>query len=102
MRTALSGHSFVYELATPQTYQLTPQQVTLLLGENHVRSDGAITLQYGDDPNSLYNPTPYDAGPLLAVKGYGTIGFNGYSVVLDPAFIGNITLLSTETMLVLT
>lgn len=62
-----------YMLATPQTYQLTPQQVTLLLGENHVWSDGAITMQYGDDPNSLWNPTQYDAGPLLAIEGNGTV-----------------------------
>jgi hypothetical protein len=29
-----------YELATPQTYQLTPQQIDLLLGTNHLWSDG--------------------------------------------------------------
>ena len=31
-------------LATPQTYQLTPQQVTLLLGENNIWADGNGTL----------------------------------------------------------
>ena len=37
----------VYELATPQTYQLTPQEVTLLLGENNVWADaGDSTLTY--------------------------------------------------------
>ena len=51
-----------------------------------------VTVSSGD---TLTNPTPYDAGPLLAVKGYGNIGFNGYSVVLDPAFIGNITLIGS-------
>lgn len=30
----------VYELASPQTIQLTPQEVQLLLGTNNVRSDG--------------------------------------------------------------
>ena len=70
---ATTNLQVVYELATPQTYQLTPQQVTLLVGENHVWSDGSITMQYGDDPNSLYNPTQYDAGPLLAIEGNGTV-----------------------------
>ena len=35
-----------YELATPQTYQLTPTEVTLLLGENNIWSDGEMTLTY--------------------------------------------------------
>ena len=65
--------SLVYELATPQTYQLTPQQISLLVGENNLWSDGAITMQYGDDPNSLWNPTLYDSSPLLMVEGYGNI-----------------------------
>ena len=41
--------NIVYELATPQTYQLTPQQIELLLGTNHLWSDGEITLVYGAD-----------------------------------------------------
>ena len=37
----------VYELATPQTYQLTPTEVTLPLGENNVWADtGDITVGY--------------------------------------------------------
>ena len=37
--TAMSGQTMVYELATPQTYQLTPTQVTLLQGYNNIWSD---------------------------------------------------------------
>lgn len=37
----------VYELATPQTYQLTPQQIQTLIGANNVWSeDGAIEVEY--------------------------------------------------------
>jgi hypothetical protein len=39
----------VYELATPQTMQLTPQEVELLTGTNNVWSDGNVTLVYSAD-----------------------------------------------------
>ena len=71
--TPTAGAQVAYKLATPQTYQLTPQQIGLLLGENNLWSDGEITMQYGMNPNSLWNPTLYDAGPLLMVEGYGNI-----------------------------
>lgn len=46
-KTAMQGVQLVYELATPQTYQLTPTEVTLLLGENNIFADtGPITLTY--------------------------------------------------------
>lgn len=41
-----------YELATPVTIQLTPQQVELLLGENNIWSDGTMTLTYLADGNA--------------------------------------------------
>jgi len=40
----------VYELATPQTYQLTPQQIQTLLGRNNVWSDGDVSVEYVADP----------------------------------------------------
>lgn len=41
----------VYELATPQTYQLTPQDVDSLLGDNNVWHDanGNTTANYRAD-----------------------------------------------------
>lgn len=38
-KTAMNGVQVVYELATPQTYQLTPTEVDLLLGQNNVWND---------------------------------------------------------------
>lgn len=35
-----------YELATPQTYQLTPQTISLLHGNNNVWSDGSVEVTY--------------------------------------------------------
>ena len=39
VKTALTGVMIAYELATPITYQLTPQQVTALIGDNTIWSD---------------------------------------------------------------
>ena len=51
-KTAMSGVQLCYELATPQTIQLTPTEVTLLLGENNLFSDGEMTLVYLADGNA--------------------------------------------------
>ena len=37
--TAMNGHQLVYELAEPLTYQLTPQEVLALVGENNCWSN---------------------------------------------------------------
>lgn len=70
-QTSVTGQSLVYTLATPQTYQLTPEDVDLLLGTNNIWADsGDITVQYGNSP--VYNPTEFDAKPLIKVVGTGT------------------------------
>lgn len=43
---AMSGVQLCYELATPQTYQLDPQTISLLHGNNNVWSDGEVELTY--------------------------------------------------------
>ena len=49
-KTAMSGVQLVYELATPQTYQLDPVTVNTLLGQNNVWSDtGSSTVEYPAD-----------------------------------------------------
>ena len=45
-KTAVSGVQLCYELATPQTYQLDPQTISLLHGNNNVWSDGEMTMVY--------------------------------------------------------
>lgn len=46
-KQAMSGTGILYELATPQTYQLTPQQVNTLVGTNNVWSEqGNVELSY--------------------------------------------------------
>ena len=38
-----------YRVKTPQTYQLTPQEVDTLLGQNNVWSDGDVYVLYPAD-----------------------------------------------------
>ena len=46
-KTAMNGVQLVYELATPETYQLTPAQILALLGGNTIWSDaGQVTVKY--------------------------------------------------------
>ena len=86
---------FCYDLATPTTYTLTPTQIDLLVGQNTISVDcGATTLEYGTDPSVVINPTPFESEPLLAIKGYGTIDFNGYEVEIENGDLGTIQLAS--------
>jgi len=79
-KTAMNGVQLVYELATPQTYQLTPQQIDLLLGTNHLWSDGEITVEYGTHP--YYNPTQFESKPLIVVTGKGILQIGDYVLTI--------------------
>ena len=49
-KTAMSGVQLVYELATPITYTLTPQEIRTLLGNNNIWADtGDVTVGYKAD-----------------------------------------------------
>lgn len=54
-KSGVSGVQLCYELATPQTFQLTPQQIQLLKGSNTLWSDADdLTLTYlGTTPANL-------------------------------------------------
>lgn len=53
--TPTTGAQVVYELATPATYQLTPQQLTTLSGYNAVSSDaGAVDVTYKADTTIVF------------------------------------------------
>ncbi|MBQ1760677.1 MAG: hypothetical protein IIZ94_13465 [Prevotella sp.] len=97
-KQAMNGVQLVYPLATPQTYQLTPQQVELLLGENNIFADsGNVTVEYGHNPTLLTNPTWFPSKPLLEVDGYGEIKFNNRSIVnIENATLGDIKQLVNE------
>lgn len=64
-KTAMTGVQFAYELAEPQTYQLDPQTVSMLLGANNVWATGdTVDLTYPCDTRlyieKLTRPTEDD------------------------------------------
>lgn len=82
-KTAMNGVQLVYELATPQTYQLTPEQIETLLGVNNIWADsGEVSVEYGEDPNILVNPTPFEALPLIEVAGVGSLTVGNITVTI--------------------
>lgn len=80
--TPTIGAQVVYTLATPLTYQLTPQEIGVLTGKNNVwLSDGDVSLTVGTHISGIVtNPTPFEARPLLEVSGVGEITINGKSI----------------------
>lgn len=80
-KTAMDGAQLVYELATPQTYQLSPTEVQTLLGQNNVWTDcGETSVEYGIPP--YYNPTEFESKPLIKVTGTGTLGIGEYILTI--------------------
>ena len=62
-KTAMAGVQFVWELATPITYQLTPQEVEALVGTNNVWSTGdSVSVTYTKDTGSQATLT----GPIVS------------------------------------
>ena len=47
---------------------------------------------------TLTNPTLFDSEPLLAVKGYGNIAFNGYNIDIANGDLGDIVIADRETL----
>ena len=55
--------------------------------------DTAVTVA---NNGTITNPTLFDAKPLLAVKGYGTLTMNGYPIELNNTTLGDIKLADAQ------
>ena len=68
-KTFLATHPFqvCYELATPQTYQLTPTEVKTLLGENNVWADAGAILEmtYRTETLGIFGKIMIDGRPYF-------------------------------------
>lgn len=86
LKTALSGVQFVYELATPITYQLTPQDITLIQNAlNYIWSNaGPVTVEVTEGLR-VTNPTLFDALPFLRVYGTGILGIGSHTITITAA-----------------
>ena len=80
-KSAMSGVQLVYKLATPQTYQLTPTEVTTLLGDNTIWANtGDTTAEYRADTKLYINKMIGDAETIstrLASGGRETALYKG-------------------------
>lgn len=98
-KTAMSGVYIVYPLATPQTYQLTPTQVTTLLGHNNMWADsGEVEVKYLAD-TSLYiqKLTGSTEDDMVANQ---NISANKYFMVGNELYYSTTAIASGETIVV--
>ena len=51
--------------------------------------ESAIDITSG---STMLNPTPFDAKPLIEAEGYGELSFNGYTINVENAIMGNVIL----------
>jgi hypothetical protein len=73
-KAAMNGVQLVYELATPITYQLTPQEIALLVGTNNIWSTGdsvSVTLSTMDKVTLVNHGKPMN--PKINVVSEGSI-----------------------------
>lgn len=80
-RTAVTGQTICYELATPITVQLTAQQVSLLTGTNIISTDMENTEVTISEPFMLENPSYMKAKPVFKVKVPSKVSINGEQVI---------------------
>lgn len=79
-------HEYLFAGQFEVTFECKPQRF-LTSGETEqaVANNGTLT-----------NPTLFDSSPLLAVKGYGNLSFNGYNLNIENAVMGNIYFADSE------
>lgn len=97
-KTYLSSNplQIVYPLATPTEITLTPTQVNTLLGNNNIWADsGDVTVEIGENPYILVNPTKFEATPIFEVEGSGTLSVGDTSLTINNA---GTTIIDTEMM----
>ena len=97
--TAQGSQQIVYPLATPLTYQLTPTQILLMLGNNYLWGNITdISVEYGNGGFYLNNPTLFDSKPLLIVSGYGTLGIGSQSITIENGYPSQVVYIDCESM----
>lgn len=81
-KSAMSGVQLCYELATPTTVQLTPTQVSTLLGANNIWADTGDVEVKVTSPTVFNNPSLFNSKPLIRVYGVGTFRVNDITVTI--------------------
>lgn len=91
---ASNSVTWVYELATPQTVQLTGRQINTLMGQNNVwASTGGIEAEWGDNPGVIGNPTQFPSRPIIKVTNPtagATVSIGGQVITCSVAYSGEV------------
>ena len=77
-----SGRAAEFELV----FNCKPQRF-LMSGE------AAISVADGD---RIFNPTPFDASPMIMVEGYGNLTVNGHEIRIVNEYVGDVTFAGQE------
>lgn len=87
-KTSVTGWKLLYPLATPQTITLSPQTLTLLEGQNTLRTvrDCTVNLTIAE-PAKIVNPTPFNARPLITTRATGTLVIDDVTVTIAQAYV---------------
>lgn len=80
-KAAMSGVQLCYELATPVTYQLTPQEIKTLIGTNNVWSNDITSIKVAVSNFTIEQVTPQ---PLKLQEGNNTVNATNLSVSAVP------------------
>ena len=78
--TAVRGVQLVYELATPTVIDLTPQQISTLLGENNIFSDSGDVVEVSFTYDGMYAELPSQATSVVG-RCIGDVELNGVSTM---------------------
>lgn len=74
-KSAVNGVTLAYRQATSNEVTLTPTEVNTLLGQNNIWADsGDVTVEIGQNPYILVNPTLFEACPLIEFNSSGEDG----------------------------
>lgn len=85
-KSAMSAASFLYTVATPASYDITPTEIETPLGQNNVWADcGDVTVTL-TDPAVLDNPTMFPSSPKIRVYGQGTLYIGNTAITVGGSF----------------
>ena len=76
-----TGAQVVYKLATPQTIQLTANEIALIHGTNTFSTDADSITMRTVDPFRITNPTLMDAKPLIKINNGGSYYIDGELII---------------------
>lgn len=102
------GYQKLVDTYNPDEYRLALYVEGLEVDQEDINTIGDFTLKFNckpqrylvngedevtvNDGDVINNPTLYDAKPLLMIKGYGDVEFNGYKVTVENATMGDVVM----------